>query len=111
MESHRDTYMELCRCYGGSMADSERRPHARGEIEKLPSGSLRVRVYAGRDPLTRKRRYLMETVPAGPTAARDAEAVRDRLRAEVDRHRAAAAEMPARAEPPATGRQRRGGEL
>jgi LacI family transcriptional regulator, xylobiose transport system transcriptional regulator len=61
---------------------------ARGEIERLPSGSLRVRVYAGVDPLTRRRRYLMETVPAGPTAARDAEAVRTRLVRAVDAHRA-----------------------
>ncbi|MEQ4304005.1 substrate-binding domain-containing protein [Plantactinospora sp. B6F1] len=66
---------------------------ARGEVETLPSGSLRVRVYAGLDPVTRKRRYLVETVPAGPTAARDAEAVRARLLAKVDesRHRPAPA--------------------
>ncbi|GAA4474990.1 LacI family DNA-binding transcriptional regulator [Phytohabitans houttuyneae] len=61
---------------------------ARGEIEKLPSGSLRVRVYAGVDPVSRKRRYLVETVPAGPSAAADAEAVRARLVREVDTHRA-----------------------
>ncbi|MFI9643613.1 LacI family DNA-binding transcriptional regulator [Micromonospora sp. NPDC051925] len=52
---------------------------ARGEIEELPSGSLRVRVYAGIDPVSRRRRYLTETVPAGPSAARDAEAVRSLL--------------------------------
>ena len=61
---------------------------ARGEIERLPSGSLRVRVYAGIDPVTRKRRYVMETVPAGPTAARDAEAARARMVRAVDAHRA-----------------------
>jgi LacI family transcriptional regulator, xylobiose transport system transcriptional regulator len=56
---------------------------ARGEIEKLPSGSLRVRVYAGVDPETRKRRYLVQTVPAGPQAAEQAELVRVRLLAEA----------------------------
>lgn len=60
---------------------------ARGEIERLPSGSLRVRVYAGIDPATRKRRYLVETIPAGPTAARDAEAVRARLLDEAAQRR------------------------
>jgi len=33
-----------------------------GSIETLPSGLLRVRVYAGLDPVTKKRRYLRETV-------------------------------------------------
>jgi LacI family xylobiose transport system transcriptional regulator len=60
----------------------KRRP-TRGEIEELPSGSLRVRVYAGIDPATRKRRYLQETVPAGPAAGREAEAIRVRLLQEV----------------------------
>ncbi|SDC96293.1 LacI family DNA-binding transcriptional regulator [Glycomyces harbinensis] len=60
---------------------------ARGEIERLPSGSLRVRVYLGIDPATRKRRYLVETVPAGPEAAREAEGVRDRLLARAEAHR------------------------
>jgi LacI family transcriptional regulator, xylobiose transport system transcriptional regulator len=61
---------------------------ARGEIEHLPSGSLRVRVYAGIDSTSKKRRYLVETVPAGPKAAQQAERVRTRLLAEVDRQRA-----------------------
>jgi LacI family xylobiose transport system transcriptional regulator len=56
---------------------------ARGEIERLPSGSLRVRVYDGLDPVSKKRRYLVETVAAGPTADREAAEVRDRLLAEV----------------------------
>jgi LacI family xylobiose transport system transcriptional regulator len=95
----------------------------RGEIEKLPSGSLRVRVYAGIDPVSRKRRYLMETVPAGPTAARDAEAARTRLVRAVDALRASHPEpggAPRRpplpgdeAAAPAAARQRgrRGGDL
>jgi integrase len=32
-----------------------------GHIEELPSGSYRVAVYVGRDPITRKRVYLRET--------------------------------------------------
>jgi integrase len=32
-----------------------------GHIEKLPSGSYRVHVFVGRDPITRKRVYLRET--------------------------------------------------
>ena len=56
---------------------------ARGEIERLPSGSLRVRVYAGIDPVTRKRQYLVETIAAGPDADEQAEQVRARLLREV----------------------------
>jgi integrase len=51
----------------------------RGSINRLPSGSLRVRVYAGLDPVTGREHYLRETVPAGPTARDDAEAVCRRL--------------------------------
>ncbi|GAA2897498.1 hypothetical protein GCM10010472_64970 [Pseudonocardia halophobica] len=43
----------------------------RGEIEVRPNGSLRVRVYAGIDPLSDKRNYLVETVPAGKDAQRE----------------------------------------
>ncbi|NLT54989.1 MAG: tyrosine-type recombinase/integrase [Actinomycetales bacterium] len=68
-------------------AASKARKRARGEIETLPSGALRVRVYAGIDPVTRKRHYLVETVPAGPGAAREAEKVRTRLLNQVDEQR------------------------
>ncbi|MEU1606719.1 LacI family DNA-binding transcriptional regulator [Micromonospora matsumotoense] len=68
------------------MSDSSTRGRrARGEIEQLPSGSLRVRVYAGIDPVSKRRRYLTETVPAGPVAARHADAVRRRLLDQVRR--------------------------
>jgi LacI family xylobiose transport system transcriptional regulator len=60
---------------------------ARGEIEQLPSGSLRVRVYLGIDRTTGKRRYLQRTVPAGPAAQQEAEAVRAALISEVRQHR------------------------
>jgi integrase len=59
----------------------------RGRIETLPSGSLRVQVYAGRDPVSKKRHYLTETVPAGPTARKDAERARTRLLGQVDERR------------------------
>ena len=46
---------------------------SRGQVETLPSGSLRVKVYAGTDPISGKRLYLDETIPAGPRAAKEAE--------------------------------------
>ena len=66
---------------------SRGRSRTRGEVEQLPSGSLRVRVYAGIDPVSKKKHYLVETVPAGPSAARDAERVRTRLLNQVDERR------------------------
>ncbi|HYT10709.1 MAG TPA: hypothetical protein VEL73_08620, partial [Mycobacteriales bacterium] len=61
----------------GSTAGTDRR--SRGRIEALPSGSLRVVVYAGIDPISKKRHYLKETVPTGPRAGATAEKVRTRL--------------------------------
>jgi integrase len=49
---------------------STRRKRQRGEIETLPSGSLRVRVYAGVDPISGKRHHLTEVIPAGKDAAK-----------------------------------------
>ena len=74
------------------------RKRSRGEVEALPSGSLRVRVYAGTDPVSRRCHYLTEFVPAGPRAAREAEKVRTRLLGPVDdrsspRTRAAVAQL------------------
>jgi integrase len=40
------------------------RRRQRGEIEVLKSGALRVKVYAGEDPLTGRRHFLRETIPA-----------------------------------------------
>lgn len=62
------------RTMSSSRGTSSRR--RRGEIATLPSGSLRVKVYAGIDPLSGKRHYLTETIPAGLTAAADAEKAR-----------------------------------
>ncbi|WP_198667004.1 LacI family DNA-binding transcriptional regulator [Glycomyces dulcitolivorans] len=61
---------------------------SRGEIERLPSGSLRVRVYAGLDPVSKKRLYLTETVPGGPEAEAEAEQARNRLLGEAAERKA-----------------------
>jgi integrase len=66
---------------------SHARSRRRGSITVLPSGSLRVRVYAGIDALTGKDHYLTEVVPAGPKAAAEAERVRTRLLSQVDERR------------------------
>lgn len=62
-----------------------RRP--RGSIDALPSGALRVRVYAGVDPVTKRRHTLSEIVPAGPDAERRARAARDRFISQVQERR------------------------
>ena len=87
------------------MKGSSRSRRSRGEIERLPSGSLRVRVYDGLDPASKKRRYLVETVPAGPEAAAEAERVRTRLVDEAAERRAfrARAGERRRSESPAEG--------
>jgi integrase len=66
---------------------TRRRKRPRGSIDELPSGSLRVRVYAGLDPLTKRRNYLVETVPAGPKAQAHAEKVLTRLLNQIDENR------------------------
>ena len=42
------------------------RRREQGAIDQLPSGALRVRVYAGIDPVSKQQHYLNEIVPAGP---------------------------------------------
>jgi integrase len=49
--------------------------------------ALRVRVYAGTDPVSGRRHYLKEVVPAGPDAERWADALRVRFLAEVSERR------------------------
>lgn len=63
------------------------RQRSRGTIDELPSGALRVRVYAGKDPATGRRRDLVETIPPGPRADRLAEEARTRLLNQVDEQR------------------------
>jgi integrase/DNA-binding transcriptional regulator YhcF (GntR family) len=60
---------------------------SRGTIDTLPSGSLRVRVHAGVDPVSGKRHDLVEIVPAGPNAEKQAEKVRTKLLGQVDERR------------------------
>jgi integrase len=64
------------------------RPKPQGSIDTLPSGSLRVRVYAGTDILTGKQHYLAQVIKPGPHAAELAEEAKQRLVDEVqaDRH-------------------------
>lgn len=57
---------------------------AAGRFEELPSGSLRVSAYAGVDPLSSRRTYLKETIPAGPRAQTEAERALNRLLNQVD---------------------------
>lgn len=59
----------------------------RGAIDELPSGALRVRVYAGKDPVTGRRHDLQELIPPGPKAATLAEEARTRLLNQVDEQR------------------------
>ena len=68
-------------------AAGQRRKRDRGSIEELPSGALRVSVYAGIGPVTHRRHYLKEVVPPGPKAARQAEEVRTRFLNQVDEQR------------------------
>jgi len=42
---------------------------SRGHIQRLPSGSFRVKVYAGTDPVTGKQRLLRQTCPDEAAAA------------------------------------------
>jgi integrase len=46
-----------------------------------------VRVYTGRDPLTKRDNYLVEVVPPGPGAEKEAEKVRTRLLNQIDEDR------------------------
>jgi integrase len=61
----------------------------RGHIRELPSGSFQAIVFAGTDPLTRKRRYLRETAKTHSAAA---EAL-TRLQSQVDQNRHAKSDI------------------
>ncbi|MEU4603507.1 tyrosine-type recombinase/integrase [Kribbella sp. NPDC023972] len=56
-----------------------RKKRDRGGIDVLPSGAVRVRVYAGIDPVSKRRHDLTEVIPAGPDAEKLAEEMRVRL--------------------------------
>ncbi len=59
------------------------RKREQGSIDELPSGALRVRVYAGQDPVTKRRHDLVEVVPAGPKAWDRAEEIRQGFLADI----------------------------
>jgi integrase len=66
---------------------TKRKRRARGGLDSLPSGAIRVRVYAGIDPMTKKPHYLSETVPPGPDAEALAEKTRTRFLSQIDEQR------------------------
>ncbi|GAA4552347.1 hypothetical protein [Pseudonocardia xishanensis] len=70
------------------MAELKRpRRRQRGSVEQLRSGAFRVRVYAGIDPVSGRKHYLKETIPAGLRAAAEADKVMRRLANQVDEQR------------------------
>jgi integrase len=77
--------------YARTMAAAVGGPRrARGVVEELPSGALRVRVFAGYDPVTKKRHYLSEVVSVRGSARetqRAAEQVRTKLLHQVAERR------------------------
>src|SRR6185437_14720412 len=75
--------------YSTSMSapSARRNRRQRGRIEELRSGALRVSVYAGTDPLTGRRHYLRETIPAGPRAEHEAQKALRRLANQIDERR------------------------
>lgn len=65
-----------------------RRDQDRGTIDKLPSGALRVRVFAGRDPITKRRHDLTKVLPADtPNIENEAQRVRNGFLIEVGERR------------------------
>jgi integrase len=68
-------------------AAGHRRDRRRGNVEKLPSGALRVRVYGGVDPVSGRRLTLTKTIPAGPKATTQAEQALTRMLNELDERR------------------------
>jgi integrase len=63
------------------------RKRGRGSIDVTPSGSLRVRVFAGYDSVSKKRNYLTEHIPPGPDAEQETEKARVRLVNQVNERR------------------------
>jgi hypothetical protein len=60
---------------------------ARGSISRMAGGSLRVRVYAGQDPITGRQRWLSQNIAAGPAELEQAEATCRRLVSRVRERR------------------------
>lgn len=71
---------------GSSRKGATRRP--KGSIQTLPSGALRVAIYAGIDPVSKRRHYLKETIPANtPRIQDEADKALRRLQVQVDERR------------------------
>jgi integrase len=66
------------------MAPVQRRKRPRGSGQQLPSGALRVSVYAGYDPVSGRRHYLREVVSPGPKANAEVEKALRRFAGQVD---------------------------
>lgn len=64
-----------------------RQSGVRGNVETLPSGAVRVRAYAGVDPVGKKRHDLREIVPPGPQQRAEVRKVRARLTAQIEEQR------------------------
>lgn len=62
-------------------------PRERGSTERLASGAVQIRVYAGVDSVTRREHYLREVVPPGPRQAAEVRKVKARLVAQVEEQR------------------------
>ena len=62
---------------------ASKRHRPRGHIRELPSGSFQVIVYAGTDPLTKRPRYIRETLKTYGAA----EVALTRLQGQVDQNR------------------------
>lgn len=70
-----------------SLSRAPVRRGAQGSVTRLPSGSLRVKIYAGPHPVTGRPQYIGETVAAGPLAREQTEEACRRLLGEVRRGR------------------------
>jgi integrase len=78
----RDADHDTSRAWARVMATKTTR-RGRGSVDRLPSGTYRVRVFAGTDPLTGKRHDLVDVADTAAAA----EKVRTKLLAQVDERR------------------------
>lgn len=77
----------MTRVLASSSSQTPVRRGAQGSVTRLPSGSLRVKVYAGLHPVTGRLRYIGETIAAGSLAREQAEEACRRLLGQVHRSR------------------------
>ncbi|MPZ64561.1 MAG: tyrosine-type recombinase/integrase [Pseudonocardiaceae bacterium] len=79
--------VRVSRIHSVTNASARRGRRRRGSIQQLPSGALRVSVYAGTDPVTKRRHYLREVIAPSPTAETNADKALRRLANQVDERR------------------------